>query len=54
MENFGCGNYYSQNNDTIYIVNFWSTYCQPCIEEMPYLQSISKKYVTKKITTHTF
>ncbi len=42
-------NYYTKNNDTIYIVNFWSTYCQPCIEEMPYLQSISKKYATKKV-----
>jgi thiol-disulfide isomerase/thioredoxin len=42
-------NYYSKNNDTTYIVNFWSTYCQPCIEEMPYLQSISKKYAAKKV-----
>jgi thiol-disulfide isomerase/thioredoxin len=42
-------NYYSKNNDTVYVVNFWSTYCQPCIEEMPYLQSISKKYATKKV-----
>lgn len=42
-------NYYTKNNDTTYVINFWSTYCQPCIEEMPYLQSISKKYATKKV-----
>jgi thiol-disulfide isomerase/thioredoxin len=42
-------NYYSKNNDTIYVVNFWSTFCQPCIEEMPYLQSISKQYASKKV-----
>ncbi|MBP6432087.1 MAG: TlpA family protein disulfide reductase [Ferruginibacter sp.] len=42
-------NYYSKNNDTTYIVNFWSTFCQPCIEEMPFLQSISKKYASKKV-----
>ena len=42
-------NYYTKNNDTTYVVNFWSTYCQPCIEEMPYLQSISKKYAKKKV-----
>ena len=42
-------NYYTKNNDTTYVVNFWSTYCQPCIEEMPYLQSISKKYATNRV-----
>ena len=42
-------NYYTKNNDTTYVVNFWSTYCQPCIEEMPYLQSISKKYTKQKV-----
>lgn len=42
-------NYYSKNNDTTYVVNFWSTFCQPCIEEMPYLQSISKKYANQKV-----
>jgi thiol-disulfide isomerase/thioredoxin len=42
-------NYYSKNNDTTYVVNFWSTFCQPCIEEMPYLQSISKKYAKQKV-----
>jgi len=42
-------NFYTKNNDTTYVVNFWSTYCQPCIEEMPYLQSISKKYATNRV-----
>lgn len=42
-------NYYTKNNDTTYVVNFWSTYCQPCIEEMPYLQSISKKYAINRV-----
>jgi thiol-disulfide isomerase/thioredoxin len=26
------------------IVNFWATYCVPCIEEMPYFLELSKKY----------
>ncbi|MBC7947964.1 MAG: TlpA family protein disulfide reductase [Chitinophagaceae bacterium] len=26
------------------IVNFWATFCLPCIEEIPYFQEMAKKY----------
>lgn len=26
------------------IVNFWATFCLPCIEEIPYFQTLVKKY----------
>lgn len=26
------------------IINFWATYCKPCIQEIPYFQQIVKKY----------
>ncbi len=26
------------------IINFWATWCKPCIEEMPYLQELAKQY----------
>ena len=32
--------YLQKNNDTIYVVNFWATWCKPCIEELPYLEQI--------------
>lgn len=41
--------YYSQKTDSIYVINFWATWCRPCVEELPYLQSITKKYADKKI-----
>lgn len=25
------------------IVNFWATFCQPCIEEIPYFEELAKK-----------
>jgi len=29
------------NKDTLYIVNFWATWCKPCIEELPAFDSLS-------------
>lgn len=26
---------FEQGGDTIYVVNFWATWCKPCIEELP-------------------
>lgn len=26
------------------IINFWATYCVPCVEEIPYFQEEAKKY----------
>ena len=36
--------YYEKKNDSIYVINFWATFCKPCVEEIPYLISTSKKY----------
>jgi thiol-disulfide isomerase/thioredoxin len=29
------------------IVNFWATFCKPCVEEIPYFQQMTKKYGVK-------
>lgn len=26
------------------LINFWASWCQPCMEELPYLQEVSEKY----------
>ncbi len=31
------------------IVNFWATFCVPCLEELPYFQSLTKKYVADSV-----
>lgn len=32
------------NSDKPTIINFWATFCKPCITESPYFQEIVKKY----------
>jgi thiol-disulfide isomerase/thioredoxin len=34
----------------VVVLNFWSTGCGPCIEEMPQLNKLVKHYAGKKVT----
>ena len=36
-------------NDTVYVVNFWATWCKPCIAELSYFEELRKKYSTQKL-----
>lgn len=38
-----------QKNDTTYIVNFWATWCTPCVAEMPYFENFREKYADEKV-----
>ncbi|MDJ1469377.1 TlpA disulfide reductase family protein [Cytophagaceae bacterium YF14B1] len=38
-----------QNNDTLYVVNFWATWCGPCVTELPLLESVHKKFANQKV-----
>ncbi len=31
-------------HDTLYVVNFWATWCKPCIKEMPYFEAANQQY----------
>ena len=33
-----------KDSDKPTVINFWATFCVPCIEEIPYFQQIVKKY----------
>ena len=36
-------------DDATYIVNFWATWCKPCIEELPIFQEIHDRYSSKNV-----
>ncbi len=39
----------SQWSNKVLVVNFWATWCAPCIEEMPELQKIGDEYRTRGV-----
>jgi AhpC/TSA family. len=38
-----------QEDDTIYVVNFWATWCAPCIKEIPYFEQLGDTYHDKNV-----
>lgn len=39
----------NQTNDTLYVVNFWATWCKPCVAEMPYFRQADEKFKGQKV-----
>jgi thiol-disulfide isomerase/thioredoxin len=39
----------TQKNDTTYVVNFWATWCVPCVEELPHFEKLNEKYKEDKV-----
>ncbi|WP_298778981.1 TlpA disulfide reductase family protein [uncultured Polaribacter sp.] len=38
-----------KKDDKTYIINFWATWCAPCVKELPYFERITKEYADKNV-----
>lgn len=41
--------YLEKDNDTAYILNFWATWCAPCIKELPHFEKLAENYRNEKM-----
>ena len=37
------------SSDDTYVINFWATWCSPCVKELPYFESVNKEYAEKNV-----
>lgn len=44
----GLKSYLNQSDDTTYVLNFWATWCKPCIEEMPDFLRLNREMQHKR------
>lgn len=40
---------FNKQTDTTYVINFWATWCKPCVEELPYFEQLHEKYQGEKV-----
>lgn len=37
------------DSDSVYVVNFWATWCAPCVKELPHFEALNQKYANKNV-----
>jgi thiol-disulfide isomerase/thioredoxin len=40
---------FQQESDTTYVINFWATWCKPCVEELPFFEVLHEEYGGEKM-----
>ncbi|GGE21087.1 hypothetical protein GCM10010831_22690 [Psychroflexus salis] len=40
----------AKDEQTLYVFNFWATWCKPCVEELPYFEKINQRYDNVEVT----
>lgn len=39
----------NKKDDKIYVVNFWATWCLPCVKELPYFEKMNQQYKDENV-----
>ncbi|WP_299113042.1 TlpA disulfide reductase family protein [uncultured Winogradskyella sp.] len=39
----------NKTDDKVHVVNFWATWCAPCIKELPYFEKVKAEYEKKGV-----
>lgn len=37
------------DTDTVFVLNFWATWCGPCVAELPDFEKLNEKYAAQKV-----
>jgi thiol-disulfide isomerase/thioredoxin len=37
------------DTDTVRVINFWATWCAPCVAELPSFEKLNKEYASRKV-----
>lgn len=45
----GIQKFLNKRDDKIYVVNFWATWCIPCVKELPYFEKLNKEFKDKNV-----
>jgi len=45
----GFEKFLNKKDDKVYVINFWATWCKPCIKELPYFEALNAKYSNQNV-----
>lgn len=41
--------FFNKTDNKIYVINFWATWCSPCVKELPYFEKLNKQYASQQV-----
>lgn len=45
----GLNPYFNKTDGKVYVINFWATWCAPCVKELPYFEKLNAEYSDKGV-----